>query len=474
MLGTVKKYRSRVAVLAFAAMLPMLMAPTGGIPSRPVFQTVTTGNKGPLQAEFTDATLFAQKRGVLFQYANDDSFSQLFLTASGGTPASPIAAIAERDLGALSFGGQGDASTMNIGASIIARANEAYSVSPLRRGTYVDHEWQLNGNVGKKHLILRESNVEFRDGVAADFFDASNGNSATISNTGSTLAFGNVSGTTAANFSGFTSFTVTGATAGGRAHRFDNTSNSTSAYSQIAMYNDANRGAYLLHTGSTWTGGSIVTGGPSGEQYLLNVEGAFPISLATNGVERVRVAGDGSSINLQATAVQANGSNVCTANGTNCPSSVTHALIKGSTTSRTSTTALTIDPDLQFVAGASADYKIEFCFYYNGTTTGTQGIKFAFNRGSAGSNFFMWQGASTSTGTGTSFATTGAGSPASTTSLVSIATTAVAASRDYMCGNGTLNAVSGITYGVEWAQVSSNANATNLIGGSWLRATRLN
>lgn len=40
MFASLKRYRGRAAILAFAAFLPLLMAPSGGLPSRPRFQSV--------------------------------------------------------------------------------------------------------------------------------------------------------------------------------------------------------------------------------------------------------------------------------------------------------------------------------------------------------------------------------------------------------------------------------------------------
>lgn len=89
---------------------------------------------------------------------------------------------------------------------------------------------------------------------------------------------------------------------------FSNTSAGTSASNLLFLNNNAGRGAGLYITGSNFSG-SVITGGPSGEQAILNSSG-IPFTIGTNDTERIRIAADGSSINLQATTVQVNGQSI--------------------------------------------------------------------------------------------------------------------------------------------------------------------
>lgn len=63
---------------------------------------------------------------------------------------------------------------------------------------------------------------------------------------------------------------------------------------------------WLVTTGLN-ASGSVLSGGPTGVTSSIFTGGSTPLSLGTNGTERIRIAADGSSINLKATAVQVNG-----------------------------------------------------------------------------------------------------------------------------------------------------------------------
>lgn len=105
------------------------------------------------------------------------------------------------------------------------------------------------------------------------------------------------------------------ATAGQADHLFRNTSNSSAALVSVRVRNDASRSLVMLYTSST-RATALLTGGPTTEGGHLYTEGAQSLSLGTNAAERVRIAGDGSLINLKATSVQVNGINVLVDSGT--------------------------------------------------------------------------------------------------------------------------------------------------------------
>jgi hypothetical protein len=148
--------------------------------------------------------------------------------------------------------------------------------------------------------------------------------------------------------------------------------------------------------------------------------------------------------------------------------SVGTTIVKASTTSRNTTTSLAADPDLQFTPG-SGTFAISFCLQFQGVTTGTQGIKLAFNRTTLGSDFFMWGGSSHANNAPGTFAAQTAGGPGSTNDQLTFSTISVSSARDYLLGSGVLTASGSVTYALEWAQNSSSGNDTRLLGGSWIR-----
>lgn len=88
-----------------------------------------------------------------------------------------------------------------------------------------------------------------------------------------------------------------------------NNATGTANYAAWFATNNAARSVQFGITSSAFSG-QYVTNGPSGEQGFFGTSSALPVTIFTGGVARINVAGDGSSINLMATNVQANGSNV--------------------------------------------------------------------------------------------------------------------------------------------------------------------
>jgi hypothetical protein len=60
------------------------------------------------------------------------------------------------------------------------------------------------------------------------------------------------------------------------------------------------------------------------------------------------------------------------------------------------------------------------------------------------------------------------------TGQVSYATISVGNGSNQVCGQGIVSQSGAVTYAIQWAQNSSNANATRLNQGSYIRFTRLN
>lgn len=151
----------------------------------------------------------------------------------------------------------------------------------------------------------------------------------------------------------------------------------------------------------------------------------------------------------------------------------TVTVYKGLTTSRASTIVQAADPDLQVTFPNSGLYEVRACLRWNAAALGTQGIRVAFNRTSAGSNGFAWMGTA-APNPGTLITASGAGSPGGTTSRFTVATISVSSAADVGCFSGILLTSSGIGYAVEWAQNTSDANATQLLLDSWISFKRIN
>jgi len=139
---------------------------------------------------------------------------------------------------------------------------------------------------------------------------------------------------------------------------------------------------------------------------------------------------------------------------------------KGSSTDRTSTTSIVDDPDLVFALQAGATYRIDVSLLFVGVTSGAQGFKWAI----------AYSGAAAIVGSATgiqSLASVGSVrapfTPTSSNSIGPIAT----ASNDALVYSFLFKTSSAGTLSVQWAQSSSSANATRLVTGSYMVATRL-
>lgn len=88
-----------------------------------------------------------------------------------------------------------------------------------------------------------------------------------------------------------------------------NNATGTANYAAWFATNNAARSVQFGITSSAFSG-PYVANGPSGEQGFFGTSSALPVSIFTAGTARINIAGDGSSINLMSTNIQANGSNV--------------------------------------------------------------------------------------------------------------------------------------------------------------------
>jgi hypothetical protein len=145
---------------------------------------------------------------------------------------------------------------------------------------------------------------------------------------------------------------------------------------------------------------------------------------------------------------------------------------KGNTTSRTSTTSVTDDPDLVFPVVANAIYFVEWGIYYDGLTAGSINTQWDVPSGASGLKAVFGPGSSASDGSADNISMR-CGVHGYTTSI------------KYSCARNSTNQQfamenSVITIGstagnvaLAWAQATSNGTATEVQSGSWGRCLRL-
>jgi len=139
--------------------------------------------------------------------------------------------------------------------------------------------------------------------------------------------------------------------------------------------------------------------------------------------------------------------------------------VKSASTSRTSTTTLTADPDLTVPVDANAAYDVEISLPYNGAATGTGDIKFSFSVPSGASITGGFEGIANPLGvailtvaTGSTLfsASNGTGNPLWCKISCTLFTSGTS-------GNLVLN----------WAQNTSSGTATTLLAGAKMSAARV-
>lgn len=145
---------------------------------------------------------------------------------------------------------------------------------------------------------------------------------------------------------------------------------------------------------------------------------------------------------------------------------------KPAMTSRSATTVLANDPDLQYVFTATGAYWVRAILFFSGTATGTQGISFNLNY----SGIFAGGQAVLADGVVNAASTGGVSSPVATVPTqikYAFATISVAPTADVLRIEGVIIPSTLGTLAIAWAQNSSSANATNLLIGSSLAITQV-
>lgn len=140
------------------------------------------------------------------------------------------------------------------------------------------------------------------------------------------------------------------------------------------------------------------------------------------------------------------------------------------TTSRSSTTTLTADPDLSVALGAGS-YSFQIWMPIWGTTTGSQGFKFSMNfTGTNSSGVFAYSGTVNAAASTASQTIAYAGNFSFSTVVAGTGSTGV----DQILVTGTItNITVAGNLQLIWAQNSSNANATNVGINAWMNCVRV-
>jgi hypothetical protein len=141
--------------------------------------------------------------------------------------------------------------------------------------------------------------------------------------------------------------------------------------------------------------------------------------------------------------------------------------IKTASTSRTSTTTITADPELQLSVEAGAEYVGEFYFRISGNSAGDMDVQWTTPAGATGSwNGYRLLAASADGGTGT---TVRAALNAEISLSTPSPTTAQAVTGTFRI---TMGGTSG-TLSIDWAQGTSNATATVMESDSYIKMRRV-
>lgn len=143
---------------------------------------------------------------------------------------------------------------------------------------------------------------------------------------------------------------------------------------------------------------------------------------------------------------------------------------KAADTSRTSTTTLADDPDLQFTAQAAGTYSVEWEIASTGPTS-TTNIKIALNCTGTVTTAFWYVDAIDQNGNRGSNAAQNACSGGTASATVSTAITA----GNYEVVKGSAQVVTSTsgTISLQWAQGTSNVSALVFKQGSWMRISKI-
>jgi hypothetical protein len=227
---------------------------------------------------------------------------------------------------------------------------------------------------------------------------------------------------------------------------FQNTSTGTGATSVIQVLNSAH--GVFLNIASTGYTGTLLTGSPVGESAALSTNSTLPLSIGTNATERIRIASDGSTINLQATAVQLNG----------IPFN-TYSATKAASTSRNTTTTFASDPDLALTSIPAGTYEVEVVLFFDCTAaasgfkaqlslsgTVANGVLAPFGaNGSNTSNFLGYQNYA-----------------AGVINVMTFSSAFATATQNWIVARGTVTLSTTQNVALQWAQQTSSGSAAVL------------
>lgn len=145
---------------------------------------------------------------------------------------------------------------------------------------------------------------------------------------------------------------------------------------------------------------------------------------------------------------------------------------KPADTSRASTTTFTSDPDLTLSLAANAVYRVEFFLHYAAVDAGRLKTQWAVPAGATGVR------SAVGPDQGVILSVTSSGG-AGRWGVHAYSTTCIYGSRDdvgnqcFAMEESVITTTSAGTCALQWAQATSNANATKVAAGSYLRVKRL-
>lgn len=258
--------------------------------------------------------------GMIAMYRYNNA-GHIDLYRTNGTPGAETPVLSGDMVGAVRFSGSRDSGTFYSGSELQGLATENWGIGA--RGTKTRIQGTAIG--GTTLLDLASLAPE-----ALTFGNATSNPTYTFAGSGAISGVG--SGLTALNGSSIASGTVADARLsanvplltqaswektvslnGTNYSRITNANAGTAAFALIEL-NNGTRGLQLLIQGAN-VNPSIYTGAPTGAAGILGVDGNIPLSIGTNGTERIRLAGDGSVINLKSTSVQTNGVDITAVTG---------------------------------------------------------------------------------------------------------------------------------------------------------------
>jgi hypothetical protein len=254
---------------------------------------------------------------------------------------------------------------------------------------------------------------------------------------------------------------VTNPNAGAAAGAYLSASNGTSAF-------------HYLITGTGFTG-AYLSGGPSGQSAAAYTNADVPFSIGTNNAERIRIAGDGSLIDLKATDVQVNGVSVvasvscttaCDASSLTVGDRATVAKTAG--TARDTTTTATADPDLQFTSVPAGKYRLDVLLDFNNSGAGGDKVELAWPGGGSVISVVGVRACQNGSPAAGVLSSGNGGSP------LSLGQCASSSSIDRWQFVADVTVASAGTISINWAQASSSGSSTTLTAASSVVLTRIN